>query len=66
MALVYYMERYGYCEDCEVMLTAEDMAPDGLCYDCYADRLIDSIDESEVRSFLSMNRSDFISHIRGE
>lgn len=65
MALINYMEKYNYCEDCEVMITAENTAPDGLCYDCYADRLIDSVEESEVRSFLSLNRYDFISHIRG-
>ena len=64
--MVYGVENggYGYCEDCEIMITAEDAAPEGLCYECYADRVADSVEDSLVRGYLLRNRYDFIGYLR--
>ena len=40
------------------------VAPDGLCFDCYADRLIDEVCDRDVRDYLSRNRGDFIDFLR--
>ncbi|MGN1415683.1 MAG: hypothetical protein ACI4XF_02500 [Oscillospiraceae bacterium] len=53
-----------YCEVCDLPVPAEDAAPDGLCFDCYADRLIDGICDCEVRDFVSRNRGEFIAYLR--
>ena len=46
------------------MITAEDAAPDGLCYECYADREADSIENSAVRGYVLRDRYDFIGWLR--
>lgn len=54
-----------YCEVCDTPVPAQDAAPDGLCFDCYADRLIDEVCDRDVRDYLSRNRGDFIDFLRG-
>ncbi len=61
----YAKEKFVCCEDCEAVIPADDAAPDGLCFECYADRLIDDTNESSIRTFLSYNRSDLVAFLRG-
>ncbi|MGN0695873.1 MAG: hypothetical protein ACI4J5_03790 [Oscillospiraceae bacterium] len=53
-----------YCEVCDTPVPAADAAPDGLCFECYADRLIDELCDRDVRNYISHNRSDFINYLR--
>lgn len=55
---------FVYCEVCDAQLPASEAAPDGLCFECYADRLIDEICDRDVRNYISHNRSDFIDYLR--
>lgn len=57
--------RVFYCELCDSPVPASEAAPDGLCFDCYTDQLIDSIGDREIRDYLSRNRDDLMDFLRG-
>lgn len=57
--------RVIYCEVCDCAVPTSEAAPDGLCFDCYTDRLIDEIGDRNLRDYISHNRSDFMDFLRG-
>lgn len=60
----FFNERYVVCEDCECMIPADEAAPDGLCFECYAGRVIDDVNDRIVRDYLSHNRFDLVSYLK--
>ncbi|MBQ4310626.1 MAG: hypothetical protein II773_03445 [Oscillospiraceae bacterium] len=56
-------DAYICCEDCEVIIPASEAAPDGLCRDCYAERLISDEEEQLIRGFLHDNRTLFSEYV---